>query len=556
MVLREVSSNEIKFKQDANNSVEPTKDKTNTFIRYLPLLFTLIFFAIYLFICYNLGESIDWDTQNYHFFDPYWLLVNHFHDIQPAQLQTYYNPLLDIPYYYGVLFLSPRVLTLLLGAVQASSFVPLYLISRSFKINVNLSAIIAALGLLGAANITELGTVMGDNIVDVLGFWALYLILKELNRNHLKETYFWKLFLIGIFLGAAVGLKLTFGTYLFGVLLAFIFLPSLGQARFLKLLQLIMGFIIGFYATYGPWSVILFAKYSNPILPYLNQIFHSPYAPFAANTDTRFIPKGPIGILFDPFIFSFHPLKSLELAFRQLSIPIAETLLFTALISKFYKLFMKRYDPMFSLPERFFIIWAVSSYFLWATISGNYRYFVPLEAVTFILIYILLRAIFSNFKMANIITVASLCLIAIVSLTTEEPANYGRSSFNYSIFKVEIPGELKAPYTGFLMAGYNPYSFVIPYFSASDRFDRIQSNIGVSKKDLQIILQSLHNYSNVYLIWSESGSSSQISQTVKSVSSVLTYLNYDVQTSECKSFPVYTGNVSQYIFYCPLNPAI
>jgi len=71
MVSREVSSNEIKFKQDANNSVEPTKDKTNTFIRYLPLLFTLIFFAIYLFICYNLGESIDWDTQNYHFFDPY-----------------------------------------------------------------------------------------------------------------------------------------------------------------------------------------------------------------------------------------------------------------------------------------------------------------------------------------------------------------------------------------------------------------------------------------------------------------------------------------------------
>src|ERR1700677_2272459 len=91
-----------------------------------------------------LGQDVNWDLRNYHYFDPYWLLVNHMRDIMPAQLQTYYSPFLDIPFYLSVNHLSPRWIAFLIAVVQGTAFPILYLIGRQFTTRRLLSLTLAA----------------------------------------------------------------------------------------------------------------------------------------------------------------------------------------------------------------------------------------------------------------------------------------------------------------------------------------------------------------------------------------------------------------------------
>ena len=100
--------------------------------RWLTIAALIVFPFIYGLVALHRGEDADWDLLNYHFFDPYWVLVNHQRDIMPAQLQTYYNPLIDIPFYYAARHLSGRTVAYGIAVVQGLSFPILYLIARVF----------------------------------------------------------------------------------------------------------------------------------------------------------------------------------------------------------------------------------------------------------------------------------------------------------------------------------------------------------------------------------------------------------------------------------------
>ena len=61
-----------------------------------------------------LRQDANWDLQNYHFYDPWaWLNGRIFDwDLAAAQLQTFLNPLADVPFYLLVTAgLDPRVVT-------------------------------------------------------------------------------------------------------------------------------------------------------------------------------------------------------------------------------------------------------------------------------------------------------------------------------------------------------------------------------------------------------------------------------------------------------------
>jgi len=47
----------------------------------------------------HLGQDVNWDLQNYHLYDPYaWLHDRLTLDIAPAQMQSWHNPALDVPF--------------------------------------------------------------------------------------------------------------------------------------------------------------------------------------------------------------------------------------------------------------------------------------------------------------------------------------------------------------------------------------------------------------------------------------------------------------------------
>jgi hypothetical protein len=63
------------------------------------------------------GVDTNWDLRNYHFYNPWaWLHGRLDWDLAPAQVQSYYSPLLDLPFYSLVAAHLPAfVITFLMG---------------------------------------------------------------------------------------------------------------------------------------------------------------------------------------------------------------------------------------------------------------------------------------------------------------------------------------------------------------------------------------------------------------------------------------------------------
>src|SRR5262245_35908281 len=78
------------------------------------------------------GKDVNWDLFNYHFYNGYAFLTDRAHkDIAPAQLQTFLNPLLDVPLYLAISHLSPIVVGLVYGFVQGFNAVAVWLIGKA-----------------------------------------------------------------------------------------------------------------------------------------------------------------------------------------------------------------------------------------------------------------------------------------------------------------------------------------------------------------------------------------------------------------------------------------
>ena len=78
------------------------------------------------------GEDRAWDFRNYHWYIPYAFLHGRMAiDVAVAHQATFYNPFLDIPFYWLATHLHSWMALAILGAVQGANVVPLYLIARS-----------------------------------------------------------------------------------------------------------------------------------------------------------------------------------------------------------------------------------------------------------------------------------------------------------------------------------------------------------------------------------------------------------------------------------------
>src|SRR5450755_4444839 len=52
---------------------------------------------------FSLGQDVNWDLRNYHFYNAWAFIHDRLGwDLAPAQLQTFHNPLLDLPFYWMV----------------------------------------------------------------------------------------------------------------------------------------------------------------------------------------------------------------------------------------------------------------------------------------------------------------------------------------------------------------------------------------------------------------------------------------------------------------------
>jgi hypothetical protein len=69
-----------------------------------------------------LGQDMNWDLLNYHFYNPYLLLADRFdRDVHVAGVQSFLNPAFDVPVYFAIRNAPPVAVGLALGALQGSA---------------------------------------------------------------------------------------------------------------------------------------------------------------------------------------------------------------------------------------------------------------------------------------------------------------------------------------------------------------------------------------------------------------------------------------------------
>ena len=246
-----------------------------------------------------LGKDLDWDLANYHYYNVFAFLHDRYDkDFWPASFNTYLNPTLDFLTYFLINTLPPKLTAFMQGAIHGIAIWILFNITLLFFPK-NTGYFCLALITTGLAVYSPLfhyvfGTFMGDITIGIFVLGFFYLSCQAI--LHEKGTLNWGF--CGFILGLGAGLKLTILFHVLGAAVALFFI-----IRFKYLFSWGIGVTIGFACTAGYWSIFLWKKFHNPVFPFYNTIFHSPFFPESSWHLTQFLPKTIWEKNFLPFLF-------------------------------------------------------------------------------------------------------------------------------------------------------------------------------------------------------------------------------------------------------------
>ncbi len=432
-----------------------------------------------------LGQDASWDLRNYHFYNPFAYLTGRMgYDVAVSHVATYYNPLMYIPFYHAVSTLAPKAVGFSLGVIPGCNIFLLYAIARCTlrcrhaAAGVWLCLAAALAGLLGAINLSETGTSFGDNILSLPVLGAVWLIISQRRSLETSGRAGWIVAAAaGMLAGAAFGLKQPFAVYAVGLCAAFFGLASPFRRRFVLAFIFGLGVLSGAALTGGFWMIEMWNRYQNPLFPYFNHVFQSPWGAAAPYRDERFLPHGLLEWIFFPFHFVLDPMQVGEVDFRDLRFPVLYTLLILLLIK--IAIVWQKSRSSESSPDteteprsvrRFILIFTIVSFILWMKLFAVYRYVIVLELLAPLAILLVWGALVGNRRRQIILTAGSLMLIVL----TLSPGNWGRRPWSNDYFGVRAVMPSVSYDSLVLNAGFEPMAYMIPFFPPQVRFLRIQ----------------------------------------------------------------------------------
>jgi hypothetical protein len=402
-------------------------------------------------------------------------------DIAPAQLQTYINPLFDFPFYFFVSqFPNPRWVSFAMGAMHGVTVYILILLVREFFSSsppmqrTLYSASALAIGLTGASGLPVLGTTLVAWEPAGLILASLYLMLKAENTAHGRAHPLLILGAAGLLAGLAVGGKLTSAPYAAGLAAALLIYRGISVERLKATLIFCSAAFFGMLITEGFWAVLLHKSYQNPLFPYYNDIFRSAWCEPLRFADERFKPRNLGQTLFYPFywIRTNYGLVT-ELRFRDIRFAVLYSLALLALVLPILSRSARgeKHFPTLGAPSRLLLLSFLVAYALWQTMFSIYRYLLPLELLSGVVMVILLRRLVTSQRIQIAVL---LTMIALLTGSTIYP-NWGRTAFGERYFPVPPPA---LPHNALLvMAGNDPMSFIVPMLDPSVRAVSIENNL-------------------------------------------------------------------------------
>jgi hypothetical protein len=422
------------------------------------------------------GTDTNWDLRNYHFYNPWaWWNGRLDWDYAPAQVQSYYSPLLDVPFFALVSAHLPSfAITFLMGIPFG---VAVWFFARTARLAVDdlgverkalaLSAILVV-ALTGAAGLSQIGSTMNEWTTAALVLAALGLVVRAVRGTQAPGR--WPFGFAGLLCGIATGLKMTAAIYAVSLAGACIvcFRRRPGYVR--NVIAFAAAAATGFIVAYGYWGVVLWERFRNPFFPYFNGLFLSEYWEPRSFFDAKFHPKTLLGWITLPFglaernrLASEGDLRDPRLALLCVfALVLAASLLREARASgeRFATALRRAMPPS----VRVLAVFAGISYIVWLAVFTIYRYAIPLEVTASLLLVLAMRSAFAGAARRDVL-VATMALLA-VAVTA--PPHWGRSRVHAGLyFDVSVPAI--PPDSLLLTMTGQPFGYLVPFLPAGVR---------------------------------------------------------------------------------------
>jgi hypothetical protein len=359
----------------------------------LLLAFTLIRIAI---------PDTSWDTLNYHLFNQYPPFVNNITwNFFPSGVNTYIFPLGDQIFSLFRIGLGFRAGTFLNSIVVAL----LYFQVKDFLFSVwgirpkfhNRLYIFSLISLCIVSTEFILANI-GIYMIDILALPFIFEILRI--AVHKKMSPGFVFIYSGLMAGIATAIKLNMIVFWLPLFVIIIF-------RYIKKINFRICLFSGISVLFPLMGYLVYnyAQTSNPIYPFINNLFHSPYfrQTFLSMTGGLKGPKNVLEILFWPFYILFNPTKTAQTGVAFYSGRITLGWILSAPL--FYLGFVQKKLHLVLLSLLNYI-----SIFLWAITAGFIRYGLFAEIVSgIIIVELVLCFIDSGKKLRKVATGLILC---------------------------------------------------------------------------------------------------------------------------------------------------
>lgn len=423
----------------------------------------------------------NWDLRNYHYYNAYAFLEGrHGHDLLVASIPTFFNPLLDVPFFLAAQAWPARLVGFLLGSAQGLNAWPLFGIAYALLSGADplrrtaAAAAFAVLGLVGTVALSLVGTTFYDNVVTLGPLAALWLILArrgELCAGRSRRALALAS-IAGLACGLVAGLKQPSAIYGVGVGAALLVLPAPWMRRLSLALAFSAGAVAGTLATGGWWMALLWSELGNPLFPFYNNVFGSPMALPSDYKKVFYLPDSFLAQLFFPVAYTLDPSLTSDAAFRDHRILACFILVPLAAASAFARRVIGGPAPpplAHPIPARILLVAAAAAYGAWAMMFGVYRYALALEMLAPLVIV----ACFSLFPGGRTWRLVGAGAVILLVVATAKPTDWGRTAWTAKWVETEAPRLDRPEETIVLLAGHEPFGFLVPAFPPETRFLRI-----------------------------------------------------------------------------------
>jgi len=472
-----------------------------------------VFFGL---VALSMRQDINWDLRNYHLYNPFaWLNGKVGLDLAPAQMQTYFNPTIDLLYYGLISIFPPRVSGFIMGTIHGLNFVLLATIAREVlgphpAGRQRLPLWLAFAGLLGVGFIAQIGNTMGDNLTALFVLGAVLLVLRHwraVTRGEGAAT----LLLAGVVMGLGIGLKPTNGIYAPALCLALLLVPASAPCRIRAAFLFGVGVLAGVAASAGHWYWKMWTLFGNPLFPQFNNIFHSPMAAPVGVADLRFLPHGLIEKAFWPFIFAIDSARVSEIKLSMVVWPVLYVAVIAVAVVACVKAARRpaaiAVPPNLSNPvdrsrDNALLLFLALAYLAWMNMFSIARYLVPLELLAPLIIWMAAQRIFPRAVAGKVAT----CIILVIVGLSLHSKNWGRSGWGQQAFSAEAQA-IDDPAHSIIFTTHvdPPMGWIATFYPANVAFVSLASGFESAGYVQRLEAMKAGRHAAMYVMLSDSG---------------------------------------------------